>query len=578
MKNRMKSGNQFSGRKGEKGAAMVMVILISFLLLVASAGLILEVSLNTSNITDATAEQQAYNAAESGIQSALNVLRGNTTPSPLINSAKPANDPENRIDFKKAITLSKSNKPADTSTTARLSRWVSYNYTPTGSSNPARVTLGGGSYNPNNGYAYSLEVIDPDNTGQSISFSTSANINGGGNSIVVGSGGNTATISYISTSKTNLDVSSGSASTDVGQFVISSTGVGAVVPPEGYRFAIRVDLHKPFTATRVIRGTIESGAINSTSTGSVKINFDSGYYSLMGSTITMASDPLTPNSMAGGVSQTTISVNVTPTEPIRLLVKSTGYGPRGAKKELEAVVRKNFFDGMSAPATLTLIGSTTGFVFKSGNSQNVLYSGDDVVSDFQLPPIGTSAQANLDAVKADLAATGVKTDVIGHPANVTWEMPPWLESAEKLDDVLQSLKNVAKSSGSYYPSGTAPVSVGNNANATGLTYVDGNLELSGAGGGILVVTGTLTLKGEFDFNGLVIVTGSGGLNRSGGGNGVLQGNIVIAPYNPNDLPAGFLGPKYDISGGGTSDIVYNSSSVANGLTAVSNFVLGVADK
>jgi type II secretory pathway component PulK len=75
-------------RENEKGAAMVMALMMSFLLLVGSAGLLLESALNTQNVTDATAEQQAYNAAESGIQSAINVLRGNTVPNPLLTLSK----------------------------------------------------------------------------------------------------------------------------------------------------------------------------------------------------------------------------------------------------------------------------------------------------------------------------------------------------------------------------------------------------------------------------------------------------------------------------------------------------------
>src|SRR5438270_10739158 len=90
-------------RSGEKGAAMVMALMISFLLLAASAGLLLESSLNTQNVSDITAEQEAYNAAESGIQSAVNVLRGNVVPSPLIDSSKPATDDANKINFVKAL-------------------------------------------------------------------------------------------------------------------------------------------------------------------------------------------------------------------------------------------------------------------------------------------------------------------------------------------------------------------------------------------------------------------------------------------------------------------------------------------
>jgi hypothetical protein len=82
------------------------------------------------------------------------------------------------------------------------------------------------------------------------------------------------------------------------------------------------------------------------------------------------------------------------------------------------------------------------------------------------------------------------------------------------------------------------------------------------------------------------VTGQGGVLRSGGGTGLLQGNIVVAAYEHSAISdtaaiaqtATFLAPQYDLSGGGNSTIQYNSSSVANGLTAISNFVLGVVEK
>ncbi len=62
-------------RKNERGAALVTVLMITFLLLVAVIGLLLESSTATANVTDATAEEQAYYAAESGIQSVVKVLR-----------------------------------------------------------------------------------------------------------------------------------------------------------------------------------------------------------------------------------------------------------------------------------------------------------------------------------------------------------------------------------------------------------------------------------------------------------------------------------------------------------------------
>ena len=128
-------------------------------------------------------------------------------------------------------------------------------------------------------------------------------------------------------------------------------------------------------------------------------------------------------------------------------------------------------------------------------------------------------------------------------------------------------------------------------NASGLTFIEGNLEFAQEGGGILVVSGgTLTFQGGFKFNGLVIVTGTGGIQRTGGGSGSLQGNMIVAPYDnwskttcmadatvTNKLNC-FYAPRYDISGGGGSDITYNSNNVKNGLGALTNFVKGVAEK
>lgn len=569
---------KLKNRENEKGAALVMVLMVSLLLLTASAGLLLESSMNTNNVTDAVAELQAYNAAESGIQSAINVLRGNVAPNPLIDPSKPANHVANRIDFKKAIMPATSNQAGETGISARFSRWLNYNYTPGGQTVADRVTLSTGTYNPLTGYAYSVTLSDPDNTGSVIAYSTSGLIDGTASSKTFGGGLDTATITYNPVTVGNLDVTSGSAATNIGTFRITAIGLGATIPAD-VRFEISVTMSKPYVAMKMIRGTIKAGTITMSSIGSVRIEFDSGTHDFMGSTITFqnldASKRLTPNAPNVNAGTTTIGATMTQAEPQRLIIKSIGYGPRGARKHLEAVIQKNFFGGLSAPATLTLVGTSTNFAFHAGNSQNVTYSGDDIVTNVIIPPIGTTNNANLNYIRT---TTSSNVDIIGVPANVSVEMPDWLKTAKNLDDVIQSLRDVAEASGRYYTTGQTPPNFGNNANATGITFVDGNVSLAGNGGGILVCTGKLTLNGGFDFNGLIIVTGEGGVDRHGGGNGLLQGNVVVAPYNPNNTAAGFLSPKYDISGGGTSEMRYNSSSVANGMTAVSNFVAGIAEK
>jgi hypothetical protein len=577
-------------QKSEKGAALVMVVMITLLLLAAIGGLMLEVSMNTANVTDATAEQQAYNAAESGIQSAINVLRGNTEPSVLLDTTKPASDPVNQINFRKAVTASTSNLSGDTKTYGRLSRWMTYNYPQGNSAAAERVTLvDPDEYEPRSGYAFDLKVTDPDNTGNIVTYNVSGRLYDPAakkwTSSPVTIGGLTITYQAPTTNPKTLDVASGSAGTDYGSFKVS--GSGSIT--EDVRFEVIVAMTAPYSVSRGIRGYVKktSAPVDSTNYNTVKFDYDSQVSQLMGSTITLDADPALPN--ASGVM--TMSGTMTQAEPFRVVITATGYGPRGAKKVLEATVQKNFFNGMTAPATLTLVGPktktvngvTSTAVFEAGSSNQTIYSGQDVASSILIPPIGTTNDDLLDTVLLNTSrdvSPPFNGKITGTSANVDSEMPYWLQNPTNLHSTVESLKMTAEKSGTYYASGQTPTVVGDNATARGLTFVDGNLTLSPqmGGGGILVVTGTLTLHGNFNFNGMIIVTGAGGVKRSGGGTGTLEGNIVIAPYDKSKLEDGFLPPKYDLSGGGNSGVIYNSSSVANGMVAVSNFVLAVAEK
>src|SRR5215218_8772211 len=178
---KMESQMQVSGRKGERGAALIAVLMISFLLMVAVAALLLEASANSSNVTDATAEEQAYYAAESGIQSAINILRNHPVPNPLIVTTASATDTVNQISYLKAARPADSNKPTDPNTTAatpiaRLSRWMTYDDTlPDG----GRVVLG----SPNDNTGFKVEVINPDGGAGVITFYTTGDIGGAGTSM-----------------------------------------------------------------------------------------------------------------------------------------------------------------------------------------------------------------------------------------------------------------------------------------------------------------------------------------------------------------------------------------------------------
>src|ERR1041384_8348685 len=94
-------------RVGERGAALVSVLMISLLLLSAGGALILTSAMSVTNSVDSTAETQAYYAAQSGLQSTLNVLRGNVAPNPLFDTSSSTAD-ANKITFRKAVTASTS--------------------------------------------------------------------------------------------------------------------------------------------------------------------------------------------------------------------------------------------------------------------------------------------------------------------------------------------------------------------------------------------------------------------------------------------------------------------------------------
>jgi hypothetical protein len=69
-------------RPGERGAALITSLLISLLMLTAGSALLLSTGTGASNAVDATAEAQAYYAAEAGLQAALSVVRRNVPSTP----------------------------------------------------------------------------------------------------------------------------------------------------------------------------------------------------------------------------------------------------------------------------------------------------------------------------------------------------------------------------------------------------------------------------------------------------------------------------------------------------------------
>lgn len=128
-----------SDRHGEKGAALVIAILLATLLLAVAGTVILTSGMSAITSIDATAELQAYYGAETGLEAALNVIRGHVAPHGIAGTTK--------MGFRNAVDPLISNGAAGSQ--ARLSAWLTYG-------DNGRITPAGANY------SYSVVVIDPD--------------------------------------------------------------------------------------------------------------------------------------------------------------------------------------------------------------------------------------------------------------------------------------------------------------------------------------------------------------------------------------------------------------------------------
>jgi len=560
-------------RHGERGAALITVLLISMLVLAGSGALLLTTTMSATNAISATDEIQAYYAAEAGLQSALNVLRGNVAPHP--------ND-GTKINFKNAINVGTSNNPS--SGVAQLSRWLVYNY-PTNT--PDRVTLSP-NYSLADGMAYSIAGIsDPDNTSRVV-YSTSGSFN------TTLSGG----VSVTYTPQSSLDITTNGTPT-LGTIAFSgvknSTSIDFSTTALTFTLQITESAPLPPGSSSPISVSIKgtfSGTITSTSS-IVSLNFNNQSVEIPG-VGTLFTVPSTTSVPVNGT-VTTIPTAVSTAEPRRLVVKTVGFGPHGASKNLQMMISRFGID-YDPPATFVIRGagndSTTASTVAIGSSANYVYSGVDAALGNPLPAFLVTTDPDyttLSTLKSN-NPTGVQGDPSGLtpilkevtlPANLT-ALPAWLQTTS--DPVLgarafvNQLRQAAQQQFSgctwaqdatcdrYFNTAageSAPTDFGATTTDGLFTFVDGDVSLPSSGGkGLLVVTGTLSMSGSQTFEGLVLVLGGGSLDRSGGGNGTSLGAFVVAKFGST---GDFLAPSFTSSGSGTSTLQLDRSKVKTAL-------------
>ncbi len=162
-----------------------------------------------------------------------------------------------------------------------------------------------------------------------------------------------------------------------------------------------------------------------------------------------------------------------------------------------------------------------------------------------VPGIGTTGDPGL--IAKQLSAKQ-KADVVGKG------LPPSIGtvSSEDIADYAKTLGSIATMTWNDADAKQSNAQIGDRTKLIAqIAHAKGNLHLSGSssGCGILVVDGDLEVTGNFDFAGMIFVTGS--VTFRGGGNKVMRG-AIFTPGNVN-------GEDVEISG--NIDIGYSSEAI-----------------
>jgi hypothetical protein len=285
-------------------------------------------------------------------------------------------------------------------------------------------------------------------------------------------------------------------------------------------------------------------------------------------------------------------------KPDRLRIRVVGLGPNNSRKNMEIVInRYTLTYDVNAVVTLPN-GSGNPISFWLGSSNPTSTSGAD--SSGTGTTIAAFAVSNSDHTATKNVIDGCNPDgsqCNGNGPNVTPgdpavlgnnNTPSFLQSVSNARQFLygsEGMKNAAINQGRYFATAAdayaSTAGLGANNPDGVFTFVDGDFTLgpgNPTGQGTLIVTGTLTLNGNFQWNGVIMVLGSGAINRSGGGHGNIYGAIYVAKFASTGASTDvFQAPTFDTSGGGTANIQYSSDAVDKAKAVGGHAIAGVRE-
>ncbi|MDQ5843911.1 MAG: hypothetical protein M3539_01270 [Acidobacteriota bacterium] len=286
-------------------------------------------------------------------------------------------------------------------------------------------------------------------------------------------------------------------------------------------------------------------------------------------------------------------------KPSRLKIQVAGIGSKNARKDMEVIVNRFVNNYVVRHVIETPNESGDPMVFNLGSSNVTNFSGVDAYGN-PLPTLPAFGVSDDDYTAANNVIDGCYADGTNCNGSAPVVTPgdPEVLTEDNTTDFLQSvaaarsflygtdgMMSLAAHEGRYFSTGQAAIdSTGglgaNNPNGA-LTFVDGDLILGPgdpSGRGTLIVTGTLTLSGNFNFYGIIMVLGQGSVLRSGGGHGNIYGAMFVANFARTGADTDLFGaPTFDTSGGGTATIQYHSDEVEKAKQAGGHRVMAVRE-
>ncbi|MCX5824004.1 MAG: pilus assembly PilX N-terminal domain-containing protein, partial [Deltaproteobacteria bacterium] len=249
---------------------------------------------------------------------------------------------------------------------------------------------------------------------------------------------------------------------------------------------------------------------------------------------------------------------------LRVTLTSFGQGPNNSLAVVQEVIKQ--FTLPPLPGAITLPGP--GVSFQGGNSNASSIAGGTESA------ITTTSLASNTSIINQLTSIGRIDNYTCNPPpcinNEEATIDPTLNSSSGLEGLYNTLMSMADVVTGTTTGATATTTtltaaqVGTTSNRK-IVVVNGNAVLGPVNGaGILIVTGQLTLDGNFNYNGLIMCIGQGNLLRNGGGSGDIVGSILVARTRDasNNLLTTLGNSTYNTNGGGNSDIIYNANAAS----------------